>query len=382
MQLILSLLIKLKSAILLLLAVTPLSAAVLPEDRSDALYHAYDGGGVEVSGPSILIRKQVGSAVSVSANYYTDSISSASVDVVTTASPYSEYRREHSFSVDYLHHSTIMTLGYNNSEESDYTSNTASFGISQEMFGAMTTVSLSYSRSADEVRKTGDEQFKEDVKRQSYRLGITQVLSTNALMSLTWETISDQGFLNNPYRSVRYIDTINPKGYAFEPERYPGTRSSNTLAIRGIYYLPYRASLSAEYRYFSDSWGIQANNTELAYVHPLGERWTVDLKYRYYQQSAADFYSDIFSTQGYQNHLARDKELSTFNSHTFSVGASFAFLKENWSLLERGDVSFTFDYIQFNYDDFRDISGGGVAGQESLYDFGAKVIRLFVSVWY
>ncbi len=52
-------------------------AGVLPDDRSDVLYHQYIGGGVEIDGPSILVRKSVGKNVSVAANYYVDMISSA-----------------------------------------------------------------------------------------------------------------------------------------------------------------------------------------------------------------------------------------------------------------------------------------------------------------
>ena len=80
-----------------LLAVTVMQAAVagvLPEDRADVLYHSYDGGGVEVTGPSILMRKGVGNNFSLWGNYYVDSISSASIDVLSTASPYEEERTE------------------------------------------------------------------------------------------------------------------------------------------------------------------------------------------------------------------------------------------------------------------------------------------------
>ena len=52
-------------------------AGVLPEERSDVLYHLYEGGGVRIDGPSVLVRKQVGSSVSFVANYYVDMISSA-----------------------------------------------------------------------------------------------------------------------------------------------------------------------------------------------------------------------------------------------------------------------------------------------------------------
>jgi hypothetical protein len=62
-------------------------SGVLPEDRTDILYHLYDGGGVTIDGPSVLVRKQVGKSLSFAANYYVDMVSSASIDVITTASP-------------------------------------------------------------------------------------------------------------------------------------------------------------------------------------------------------------------------------------------------------------------------------------------------------
>ena len=71
-------------------------AAVLPEDRSDIMYHGYEGGGLEVTGPSVLVRKSVKDKVSVWANYYVDTITSASIDVVATASEYTEERTEQS----------------------------------------------------------------------------------------------------------------------------------------------------------------------------------------------------------------------------------------------------------------------------------------------
>ena len=59
-------------------------AAVLPEDRADFMYHGYDGDGLNVGGPSVLVRKSIADKVSVWGNYYIDSVTSASIDVVTT----------------------------------------------------------------------------------------------------------------------------------------------------------------------------------------------------------------------------------------------------------------------------------------------------------
>ena len=85
-------------------------AGVLPEDRSDVLYHLYEGGGVRIDGPSVLVRKQIGTSVSVVGNYYVDMISSASIDVVTTASPYKEEREQWSLGMDYLRGNTTMSV--------------------------------------------------------------------------------------------------------------------------------------------------------------------------------------------------------------------------------------------------------------------------------
>ena len=202
-------------------------AAVLPEDRADALYHRYEGGGVTIDGPSILVRKSIGESFSVTGNYYVDSVSSASIDVVTSASPYSEERTEKSVSVDYLRNKTLMSLAYTDSDESDYAATTTSLSISQDMFGDLTTVSLGYAFANDDVGKNTDPDFSESTERQNYRLGLTQILTKNSLLGINWETLTDEGFLNNPYRSVRYL---GGDGYLTEPEVYPRTRTSNALA--------------------------------------------------------------------------------------------------------------------------------------------------------
>src|SRR5690606_13330154 len=47
------------TAAILAMAPPPGAAAVLPDDRADVLYHRYDGGGVTIDGPSLLVRKKL-----------------------------------------------------------------------------------------------------------------------------------------------------------------------------------------------------------------------------------------------------------------------------------------------------------------------------------
>lgn len=347
------------------------------------LFHSYDGGGVTITGPSLLVRKSFATNFSASANYYVDSVSSASIDVITTASPYTEERTQYSVGLDYLRDRWILNVGLTKSEENDFLANTFNIGISQDVFGDLTTISLGYSLGRDEVGRRGDPLFSDEVQRQHYRLGLSQILTRNLLLGVSFETITDEGFLNNPYRTVRFADTSNPIGYSYEPEIYPRTRTSDAGSVRLRYYLPYRAAIHGEYRSYTDTWDISANSFELGYTHPLEGGWILEGKLRSYSQDRADFYLDLFPYSQYQNFVARDKELSTFSSSTLHLGFSYDFLPSGWRFVERGSVSFSYDYLQFDYEDFRDLTQASViAGDEPFYSFDANVIQLFVSFWF
>jgi len=359
-----------------------LHAAVLPEDRSDILYHRFDGGGVVIDGPSILIRKSIQDTVSISANYYVDNVTSASIDVVTTASAYTEQRIESSVSVEYLRDKTVLSVNYTQSDESDYSARSAGFNFTQDFFGDLTTISAGYSQGWDVVGMRGADDFAEDASRKQFRFGFTQVITKNSLIGISWETVTDAGYLNNPYRSVRYLDPTQGRGYTYQSEVYPETRTSDAFAIRGMYFLPYRAAIKVEARVFSDTWGITANNAEISYTHPLGDHWIFDVKYRQYKQTKANFYSDLFARVDAQNFLARDKEMSTFSNE--SAGFAVSYERElDWVGIDRFSVNLAVEYIQFDFEDFRDLSiEGTTVGEEPFYTYDAIVTRLFFSIWY
>ena len=375
----------------LALAVRPVTAAVLPDERADVLYHSYDGGGVEVTGPSLLVRKEFGQSVSAYANYYVDSVSSASVDVVTTASAYEEERTETSFGVDYLRDKTVMSLSHTTSEETDYEASSTHINIGQDVFGDLTTISLGYSTGSDDVfrnikvgsTRVRDPTFTRQIDRQQYRLGVSQIFTKNLIVSMNFESIADEGYLNNPYRTVRYLDGTSPTGFSYESEVYPNTRSSDALALRGRYFLAHRAAVYGEYRVYDDTWGIEANTYEIGYVHPFRDRWVFEVRYRHYDQSAADFYSDLFPYQNAQNFLARDKELSTFTSQTIGFTVSYELASAGWKVLDKVSFTLSLDHIEFDYQDFRDLTQlTGTPGTEPFHSFAADVLQLYVSIWF
>ena len=369
--------------VLLILFTATGNAAVLPEERADALYHSYSGGGISINGPALLVRTNAGDSVSLSAKHYVDTISSASIDVevILGASTYEEERVENAFTLDFLNEKTLMSLGYTSSEENDFSADTFSFGMSQDVFGDLTTVSMGYSYGSNIIGKTGSPLFKEQSHTDNFNLSIAQVITKNFIMSGAFDVTTDSGYLNNPYRKVRYVDT--PTTFLLENEVYPKTRTSNALAIRGRYFLPYRAALHAEFRTFTDSWGIKGNNIELGYTHPFKNNWTFETHFRTYAQTKASFYSDLFPYSNAQNFMARDKELSSFNNSTIGFGVSYEFANSEGGFIDKASVNFKFDYIRFNYNDFRDARlTSYTPGTEPLYKFSANVMQLFVSAWF
>lgn len=374
-------------------------AATIAEDRADVLYHAYDGGGVTISGPSFLVRKGYKEKVSVYANYYVDLVSSASIDVVTQGSKYSEERTEYSVGMDYLHEKTTLSMGVGNSTEGDYVSDSGHFGISQSFFGDLTTLTMGYSHAENVVMMnepegdsgSDEEEFRRDAKQRRFNMGLSQILTKSWILALNVESIVDDGYLNNPYRSVRFA---NPDGtFGRQREVYPETRNSDAYALRSMYYLPYRASIRFEGRYFKDSWGITAQNIELRYAHPYQEKYIFEIKARTYSQSGADFYQDMFAyrdapAEGADPEFrASDKEMSPFSSINIGFGVTYDLQKE-WRFLSKQTVTLYFDAMRFDYDEFRDgrLSMGDDAlfnpGEEPTYSLNANVLRLFYSAYY
>ncbi len=370
--------------LLALIVALPLTATakILPEDRSDVLWHVYDGGGVTIQGPSVLVRKAYKEKVSVWGNYYVDMISGASIDVQATASEYAEEREEVSVGVDYLHEKTIMGLAFTRSEESDYLAETVHFSISQDFFGDLTTLSLGYGFGDDTVMRNGDADFEASATHQTLRVELSQILTRNLIMNLGVETVADEGYLNNPYRSVRFVDSDAASGFSYQAERYPQTRTSDAVALRAMYYLPWRAAIRGEYRRYVDSWGIAGDNVEISFTQPVGERWEFDVSVRHYAQEGADFYADIFPYRDAANYLARDKELSTFTNLGVGFGVGYTFSKNGFWVFRSGSVNAHVDWMSFDYDDFSDVTTGAALGAEPGYALDAIVGRVFVSLWF
>ena len=115
------------------------------------------------------------------------------------------------------------------------------------MFGDLTTVTIGVSRGWDIVTRVinaahqKDPNFRKRVDRKTWSLGISQILTRNLLAGFDYEAITEQGYLQNPYRAIRFLAAPGSTIFLTGPETYPGTRTSNAAAVRLKYFLPWRA---------------------------------------------------------------------------------------------------------------------------------------------
>src|SRR6201996_5013958 len=94
---------RLLTLLFLSVCATPAVTGVLPEDRTDALYHRYQGGGITIQGPSILVQKKITDNFALTGNWYQDYTPRASSEWKGPASPYKEKRTQQSGGFMYLH---------------------------------------------------------------------------------------------------------------------------------------------------------------------------------------------------------------------------------------------------------------------------------------
>lgn len=344
--------------------------AVLPEDRADVMYHYYNGGGTKVDGPALLVRKGLGERASAYASYFVDNVSCASIDVVTTASPFKEKRTEYGGGVDYLYRNTTLGVSALRSTEPDYVNNTLSASVSHEVFDGLTTINLGYAESHADIGKAHTD-FSAQANTYQYKLGVSQVVTKSVLATLNYEAILQDGYLQSPYRSARLLGLS-------VPEVYPGARDSYAVAlgvVKGVGSEDGRLKGSGylRYRYFWDTWDIRAQTLELGYGSRVNERWLVEPRFRYYRQSAASFYADNFTTQ--MVYMARDRELSDFHSNALGVKAGYQLFSNRYSF-SRVSVNLDYEFIQYRYNNFTDVRTG------QLYAYQANVLQLYLSGWF
>ncbi|MEI6068166.1 MAG: DUF3570 domain-containing protein [Methylococcaceae bacterium] len=209
--------------------------------------------------------------------------------------------------------SSQFTLwGPYNTDSATTTSSVSGNQITYQSYSPLTEGTLTTNFSSDPSGKhTQNAYVSETVQgtREDWasNLGLTQVLTKNALLELGLGYTRSTGYLSNPYKAVYVFNAVQdpaadpnlPLLYsgAGQMESRPHERNMVTGHLAYQYFIePLDAALHARYTVAHDNWNITGHTFDADWVQPVGAGWTVTPSVRYYSQSAANFYAPYFTT--------------------------------------------------------------------------------------
>ncbi len=209
----------------------------------------------------------------------------------------------------------------------------------------------------------------EDDGRNTYSLslGLSQILSKRTQFSIFTDLVYQSGWLANPMQRVYFADIDNyyignasaiPNytsrqnkdvfQLADDIERLPDNRFKIPVGLRVSHYVNEYLIIKTYYRFYYDDWGINSHTFKLELPIKISDKITLYPNYRYYNQTAADYFA------GYEQHLSTemfytsDFDLSAFSSNQLGLGIKYTdiFTKKHIWKLGLKNLSFNYNYYK------------------------------------
>ncbi len=318
--------------------------------RADTAFEAKtqvytDSDHTTVVSPAVDAHADVTPTTSVSLGYVVDIVSSASTDVVSQASKITIHDTRHEVSTGLAQVFGALTLAgnYSFSRENDYLSNTAHVTASRDFDDKNTTLSLGYGVSFNVVGRADDENFQRDETAQRVALSLTQVISPVLIGQLTYELEYDNGFQSSPYRFIPIRMSLDAAPEYWVLENVPTTRYRDAFVI-GLNRAIGEDSIQADYRFYTDDWGIVSHTIGARYFWKLNKHTELRLRERFYTQNAASFYQEVYSQP--LKYMSYDgREMAPQWSETFGGKLVYRFTDHI-----QGEIKC--DVFYFSYSDF------------------------------
>ena len=298
---------------------------LLPGNETQVNFSGYfDNFKVSVLYPSISITKKVSESTSITGRYLVDMITAASirssgpsssttaslskVDAVTAASSrtsggggggeseytgptFDEVRHEFNFGMAHTFGKGILAADGIYSTESDYTSSTIIGNFTQYFAENNTSIQLGIVRSWDKVfPKTKN--WKKNKNVTTFNANFSQIISKGLIVQLLSSYTDNNGLLSDNYQLVPI--TINGADSLFDPI-HPDLRIRRAAALSLKYRLNGESSLQIGYRYYWDSWDINASTYSANYERYLSEHVIMGLGWRSNFQTQAFFFKPKYS---------------------------------------------------------------------------------------
>tara|TARA_R110002050_G_scaffold1281_1_gene9200 strand:- start:87927 stop:89207 length:1281 start_codon:yes stop_codon:yes gene_type:complete len=182
----------------------------------------------------------------------------------------------------------------------------------------------------------------DNVNRNSYSLslGLIQILSKRLQGSLFLDVVAQEGLLSTPFQRVYFSDAndffIEDFQLADDVERLPDTRFKIPVGGRLNYYVNDIFVIRSYYRYYSDDWGITSHTASLEMPIKLSTTFTMYPTYRYYTQTAADYFYEKEVGVSTLDFYSSDYDLSAFDAHQYGLGLRYKDIFTSTKLLNFG----------------------------------------------
>ena len=167
----------------------------------------------------------------------------------------------------------------------------------------------------------------EDRNTYSVSFGFSQILSKKLQASFSVDVVSQNGLLSTPFQRVYFGDVedffIDDFQLADDVEQLPDTRFKVPVGVRLNYYLNEAVILRSYYRLYYDSWGIISHTTNIEAPIKLGDKFTLYPSYRYYTQTAADYFFAKEQALSSLNFYTSDFDLSAYQANQIGFGIQY-----------------------------------------------------------
>lgn len=219
----------------------------------------------------------------------------------------------------------LLEAGVGNSRESDYVSNGWSLNSVTDFNQKNTRLLAGVAGTDDRIKVFYSSLAPRQQKRTNdVILGVTQLLdpNTSVTANVTWGL--QRGYLADQYKLVQKDLEVAPG--LFLPmtvgESRPMRREKAIFLTSVNRAVPqWRGAAEATYRFYRDTFGVNAHTVEAAWFQKLGAHLILRPSVRWYQQTAADFYYYDLNATPIQPYIGAPRAEGPFYSSDYRLSA-------------------------------------------------------------